>query len=116
VNLQGLVVETVKERARDELLKRLGVNQDAASSGAASGETGNGASAADSATATAPSPAATADAETGPAQTVDTTAAAPRDEDASEKQADEQPTARDLIEQGLRGLLKKRESEGETEK
>lgn len=104
VNLQGLVMETVKDKARDALIKRLGLDQGEPAA-AASGAAGSASSGPPS-TSTEPAaePAATSPApEPAPATAEETQAAPP-------------PTTRDLLEQGLRGLLKRSEPEKPEEK
>jgi len=107
VDLAGLVVETVKERATNALLKRLGVDTEAPATG-----TGGAGSAASTPAST---PAATAPAEAAPtAEQAPAAAETPPEAQAAEPEKPaEPPSTRDLLEQGLRGLLKKPESKSE---
>jgi hypothetical protein len=90
VDLQGLVVETVKEQARNALLKKLGPAP------------------ADSATTTAPAtPAASSATDASPAAATENTADAPASEPTETKPEPVKP--KDLLKQGLRDLLKKPE-------
>jgi len=120
VNLQGLVVETVKERARDEIFKRLGINEPSSGAGGTGSGTGGAGSgtptettqtvpAAQATPAEAPQTAASGGETSG--GTGNATEAAPEPEAAQEAKPAEPPSTRDLIESGLRGLLKKSEKE-----
>ncbi|MGE0622024.1 MAG: AsmA family protein [Pseudomonadales bacterium] len=111
VNLQGLVVETVKDKARDALLKRLGVDQQ---EGSAAGSPASGTAATSSAAATSAAPAA--DSLTTEPATTNSSAESSASDKATDAEPSPQPTTRDLIEQGLRGLLKRPEAEKTTEK
>ena len=82
VNMQGLIVETVRETARDALLKRLGLDHEPE----ATGELATDAS---------------------PEQAVPTET--PAEPDTAEEA--KPPSARELLEEGLRGLLKRPETE-----
>ncbi|HEY5646961.1 MAG TPA: AsmA family protein, partial [Pseudomonadales bacterium] len=101
VDLQGLVVETVKEKARGELLKRLGLDQQKPPAGSA--ESGTSTS--------TPTEAGAAGAASAPAKTE---GAASSQEAAPA--ATEPATTRDLIERGLRGLLNRSEAEKSEER
>ncbi len=83
VNMQGLIVETVRETARDALLKRLGLDEEEEKAPA---EPATGAAAEPTAPTETPAEPGTAE-EAKP------------------------PSTRDLLEQGLRGLLKRSEAD-----
>jgi AsmA protein len=102
VDLKGLVVETVKERATNALLKHLGVDTEAPATGAGGAES--------AASTPAPSPAADVTTDQTPTEAPQAPAAAetPSEAQAAEPEKPaEPPSTRDLLEQGLRGLLKK---------
>jgi len=108
VNLQGLVAETVKEKARDALLKRLGVDQSAPATAAGSTGAGEPSQITPAATGTE-EPTTSSLASDAPAE------ASPTAEQAPETQPPSQPSTRDLLEQGLRGLLKRADKKPDTE-
>jgi AsmA protein len=118
VNLQGLVVETVKERARNELFKHLGITQDQPP-GTGGGESDGGAVVSSADTGPSESQPAAATAPDVPDRAIASQPANPGGmeteatselEDTREEQAAEPPSTRELIEFGLRGLLRNREA------
>lgn len=103
VDLKGLIVETVKERATNALLKHLGVDTEPPATG-----TGGAGSAT---TTPSESPAAASDAATEQTPTEAEMPPEPEPQAAEPEQPAEPPSTRDLLQQGLRSLLKKPEAD-----